>query len=113
MSGIYIPGMNLPKDCPMCPMSHWNAGGSFSGCEIVAGKKYAMDDEDYRNSNERPDWCPIIEIPPHGRLIEADALIVDLMDRGVEGVQTDDLHEVQQTIMDADTIIPADRRNNR
>ena len=75
MSGIYIPDMNLPKDCPMCPMSHWNAGGSFSGCKIVAGKEYAMDDEDYRNSNERPDWCPIIELPPHGRLIDADAFL--------------------------------------
>ena len=22
----------------------------------------------------RPDWCPLIELPPHGRLIDADKL---------------------------------------
>ena len=48
-----------------------------------------------------------IPVPPHGRLIDADALIIDLMDRGMEGMQTDDLHEIQQAVMDAPTIIPA------
>ena len=53
--------------------------------------------------------CPLIEIPDnHGRLIDADALIVELMDRGVEGLQTDDWHEIQQAVADAQTIIPAD-----
>ena len=49
-----------------------------------------------------------IELPPHGRLGDLDALIIDLMDRGVDGVQTDDLYEILQTIMDAPTIIPAE-----
>ena len=48
------------------------------------------------------------QLPPHGRLIDADALIVDLMDRGVEGLQTDDWHEVQQAVEDAPTIIEAE-----
>ncbi len=48
------------------------------------------------------------KLQPHGRLIDADALIIDLMDRGVEGVQTDDLHEIQQAIMDSPNIIPAE-----
>ena len=49
-----------------------------------------------------------VELPPHGRLIDADALIVDLMDRGVEGLQTDDWHEIQQAVEDAPTIIEAE-----
>ena len=28
----------------------------------------------YDISDGRPDWCPLIELPPHGRLIDADAL---------------------------------------
>ena len=51
----------------------------------------------------------IIEVPQHGRLIDADALIVDLMDRGIEGLQTDDFCEVQQAIDNAPTVIPADK----
>lgn len=50
-------------------------------------------------------WLPPL---PHGRLIDADALIVDLMDRGVEGLQTDDWHEIQQSVVDAPTVIEAE-----
>ena len=63
---ILIKGMEMPKDCPMCPMSHWNAGGSFTGCDVVGGKRYAMDDEEYRNSSTRPVWCPLVTVPEHG-----------------------------------------------
>lgn len=49
-----------------------------------------------------------VELPPHGRLIDADALIVDLMDRGVEGLQTDEWHEIQQAVEDAPIIIEAE-----
>lgn len=38
------------------------------------------------------------------RLIDADALIIDLMDRGIEGLQTDDYSEIQQTVMAQPTI---------
>jgi hypothetical protein len=27
--------------------------------------------------NKRQDWCPLVPIPPHGRLIDADALMKD------------------------------------
>ena len=40
------------------------------------------------------------------RLIDADALIIDLMDRGLEGIQTDDWAEIQQTVMEQATIEP-------
>ena len=75
--GVYI-NMEMPKDCPMCPMSHWNVGGSFTGCDVVEGKRYAMDDEEYRNSSTRPDWCPLVPVPPHGRLIDADEFFKDI-----------------------------------
>lgn len=51
------------------------------------------------------------QLPPHGRLIDADALIVDLMDRGVEGLQTDDWHEIQQAVSDAPTVIEAEGKD--
>ena len=50
-----------------------------------------------------------VELPDnHGRLVDADALIIDFMDCGLEGVQTDDWAEIQQTVMDAPTIVESE-----
>jgi hypothetical protein len=48
------------------------------------------------------------------RLIDADALIIELMDRGIEHLQTDDFHEIQQTVDDAPTVdaVPVVRCKN-
>ena len=73
--GVYINGMEMPEDCPMCPMAHYDITDTFRGCEIVAGKKHAINDPVYANSSTRPDWCPLAPVPPHGRLVDADALI--------------------------------------
>ena len=35
------------------------------------------------------------------RLIDADALYIEIMDRGIDGLQLDDLSEIQQVIADA------------
>ena len=67
---ILIKGMKMPKDCPYCPLAHWNFKNEFTGCEIV--KKYFSQEEMYADS--KPDFCPLVEIPPHGRLIDADAI---------------------------------------
>lgn len=29
---------------------------------------------------ERPDWCPLVELPPHERLVDADKLMMSLAD---------------------------------
>ena len=65
---ILIKGMKMPKDCPYCPLAHWNFKNEFTGCEIV--KKYFSTEEMYADG--RPDFCPLVEIPPHGRLIDAE-----------------------------------------
>lgn len=38
------------------------------------------------------------------RLIDGDAIIIDLLDHGIEGVQTDDYAEFQQIVADAPTV---------
>ena len=59
---ILIKGMEMPKRCGECPLSlypHspcWENGGAL----------------DWEN---RPNWCPLVPVPPHGRLIDADALM--------------------------------------
>lgn len=76
---VLIRGMNMPRDCHLCPISHWNKLDEFTGCEL---KKRFFSKEEL-NQSGRPDFCPLIEIPPHGRLIDADALM-DALTRAKE-----------------------------
>lgn len=62
-------------------------------------------------AGEHPYWkkLDVVNLPDHhGRLGDLDALIVDVMDRGIEGLQTDDWNEFQQTIMEQPTIFEAE-----
>ena len=79
---VLIKDMELPKDCPYCKMAHYNASDEFTGCAVVPGKRYAMhNDAVYAKSTQRPDWCPLVEIPSHGRLIDADAYHKEIKER--------------------------------
>lgn len=67
MSGIYIPGMEMPKNCEECSIKSWDTEDyvcPFSGISTLC--------------ISRQDSCPLIAVQDHGRLIDADALIDDL-----------------------------------
>ena len=62
--GVYIKGMEIPQNCDECPLN------SMCG--------YSLHMPLY-HTEKRHDDCPLIEVPdPHGRLIDADALVEDL-----------------------------------
>lgn len=103
--GVYIKGMEMPKDCPMCPFANYDMFNTFSGCDITSGKRWAVkNDKDYAESSTRPDWCPLIEVPePHGRLIDADAVFNNLERTGWYDNADRDIAE--DLVLDAPTII--------
>lgn len=77
MSKLII-DMPMPKDCPQCPMAHYNKLDEFTGCEVAAGKLFAVTrDKAYAESTCRPDWCPICGVLPdeHGDLIDRDKFV--------------------------------------
>ena len=55
--------IDMPDDCPVCPMAHWNKIDEFTGCDAVSGKKYAINDKEYAESSSRPLWCPLRPLP--------------------------------------------------
>ena len=66
--GIYIKGMEMPVQCLSCPLwklihvkGIWKDYCGASNCII-------------KDVYSKPDWCPLVEVPPHGRLIDADAI---------------------------------------
>ena len=64
---VLVKGMEMPDCCSECRF-------------FVDAWCYAMDVNDWRNAYNKPpdgeklEGCPIIEVPPHGRLIDADEL---------------------------------------
>ena len=68
--GIYVQGMEMPEKCGLCDLFH---AESPMHCTVVKGNKtvgaqYGM---------PRPDWCPLVDLGKHGRLIDADAFKTD------------------------------------
>lgn len=91
MSGIYIKGMEMPKNCFLCQLSYLRDNRLFC---------YVTKDEVVRAKIASE--CPMVFVPDHGRLIDADAL---------NSSETDYLgnHLVYLVdIDDAPTIIPAE-----
>ena len=70
MSGIYIPDRPMPEHCGECFSYHALFGRDICWCGN--GRRIEL------KPNERPDWCPLIPVPDHGRLIDANALENDL-----------------------------------
>ena len=105
--GVYIPGMEMPKSCSRCHISQPDGCGFI--CPIVTGKPIIDSLVSSRHAR-----CPLVPVPPHGRLIDAtERFKVQIYDD-----MTEDYRMVEMTIDDllsqswvdasAPTIIPAD-----
>lgn len=64
MSDLIIHGMGMPSCCMFCPLSN-GAGCGLTNPPVLMTSKEML--------AHRPDWCPLVPVPPHGRLIDADA----------------------------------------
>ena len=94
---ILIKKMEMPKGCWACPF----AVCKYYEC-LFTKKSYNW------GLTTRPSGCPLIEVPPHGRLIDADVLMTEFMDSDLDHLQRDDWREVIQIVQDAPTIIEAE-----
>ena len=74
--GVYIKGMEMPTSCP-CELL--GIGYDLS-CSFAVGGIPARVKEYYEccQNGTRPSWCPLVYVPPHGRLIDADAVTAKL-----------------------------------
>ena len=71
MADILIKNMEMPKGCYDCPLcdSRSRFDGNEWHCWCVVLQKEVSDDG---GKNED---CPLIEVPPHGRLVDIDRMI--------------------------------------
>ena len=97
MSGIYIPmnHINMPENCASCRFIV-GSGGTFPRelfCDITK--------KDIADYHAKAADCPLVFVPDHGRLIDADAVDTTYSDP-----------EVIETLETAPTVIPADKDIN-
>lgn len=68
MSGIYIPTMEMPNSCAKCKLALYGKFDIDYLCPFLGTTKF--DQDTHRH------WaCPLISVPDHGRLIDADAFL--------------------------------------
>ncbi len=96
---VLIRGMEMPKSCMVCSCTDTEYGE----CVLDTEKRCP---EDY---HKRADWCPLITVPPHGRLIDADALNYTMLykENWMHGTGVEAPAVWKKDIDAAPTIIPA------
>ena len=98
---VIIKGIEMPKNCDECPCYYETEGAWRNECEVL-GKEYIADDY-------RPEWCPLVELPPHGRLIDGDVAEVIVTDEKDEvGGFLDGILYAADWIANQPTIIEAE-----
>ena len=113
MSDILIRGMEMPPRCGRCDLcTQVFDDGMFDHyeCCITA----AIID----NLGEQMEDCPLVPIPPHGRLVDARVLrnacykhYSDFMDGVIDGKTA--LLNIEKEIIAAPTIIPASEEETK
>ena len=98
---LLIP-MDMPKNCDECLFLYESRG--YMECKLTEQVT------DFRQATtERLQDCPLVEVPPHGRLIDADALQTESFNRLFIGfARNRDVAFVNFLLTDAPTVIPAE-----
>ena len=102
---LLVKGIGMPDCCNTCPCCQRVLAYRFSGSYCGATGREIV------NQGEINENCPLIEVPPHGRLIDADALL-NLLNHCMfpsDMVTTTALSMAVNWIKEAPTIIEAER----
>lgn len=96
----FIVPMEKPKRCGLCPCFH---AEHPMHCQAVKAHKDKRIIAPYGAPIH--DWCPLIELPPHGRLIDADKLksrlVLDNDSNELQRISADILKwiDIQETVI--------------
>ena len=69
---ILIKDMNMPQNCEECDLKVWD---EYDNIDYVCPFSEVIVLNIGRQGS-----CPLVEVPPHGRLIDADALVKEVED---------------------------------
>lgn len=98
---ILIKGMEMPTSCFDCDCAEIYGDGYFH-CNRIGE---TFEEDDFRMARH-PD-CPMIELPPHGRLIDADMMEKECC-HGCKYENNKYANCIDCALANAPTIIPAE-----
>lgn len=116
---VLVKGMEMPENCKKCRCSWFDFTRLY--CE-ADGKPWGLEVTEYADG--RHPNCPLIEVPPHRRLIDADELLErfnvlqkqkDMYGREVSSCFEDsgslctEWWCVEEIVANAPTVIPAEK----
>lgn len=113
MSGIYIPGMDMPTSCFQCKLLDYT---DTYKCRV----RFESLAKEHGINISRPDWCPLVPVPEHGRLLkvlktERECVSRDCdrncgkCDLSMEGSEILSAYDALIAVLAAPAIIPADK----
>lgn len=73
---VMIKGMEMPYCCQECDFCRWSNLHQTAACERH-GYDPCFEDYSREHLSKRAHFCPLVEVKPHGRLIDAEKLLID------------------------------------
>ena len=70
---VVVKGMKMPENCLKCPMQF--GGWCYAAPPEIDERVASTVDEAVEKG--KPEWCPLVDLGKHGKLIDADALEPD------------------------------------
>ncbi len=95
-------GMKMPKDCWHCPMIN-----SVDECCLLTEEQHDM----YEGVMDQVQaaFCPLVEIPPHGKLIDADGKTFQTPHRNPSNDYMKGWNACLRSVQQQPTVIPAEK----
>ena len=102
---VLIKGMEMPKSCGQCRFFAWSRGVG-QHCAVASGITFHATIDGMDAAYERNGDCPLVPVPSHGRLIDADALLST--ENQHYALREDDWYVTTRRVELMPTIIPAE-----
>lgn len=101
---ILIEGLEMPTNCESCPCKTADAFGGL-GCQATGYIPLRKANQD------RPDWCPLVPVQPHGDLIDKKTVsenLASVLNKKNPPFSYPDWNDAIVAMLTAPTIIPAE-----
>ena len=105
---IIVRNMEMPKNCAYCPLSEYRntSLGQILDCKRIGTVGTALRDT-HDVLNRRHPNCPLIELPPHERLI-VEKTITEIRYHDADGYHIVNGEQLCELEIDAPTVIEAE-----
>ena len=108
---VYIKGMEMPKTCCYCPLMGYDPDREWFDNMAQTGAHICALTGELIDNTKRAEHCPLIPVPDHGRLIDADELDAYLKTAAItaDGEAKYAYIDARAEAKTMPTIIPADK----